>query len=77
MFFGRLNKERGPIGVMLAEHTKGRFFVRAMGKAVSGLKAKELRARKQFIEKAKGDINLLTQHIARKTTFFFPWAIAS
>ena len=65
-------RERGPIGVMLAEHAQGRSFVRAMGEAVSALKAGEPRAREQFIENAKGYIDLLTQHIGKENNVLFP-----
>jgi hemerythrin-like domain-containing protein len=65
-------RERGPIGVMLAEHAQGRSLVRAMGEAVAGLKAGETPTRETFIENAKNYIDLLSQHIQKENTILFP-----
>ncbi len=65
-------RERGPIGVMLAEHTQGRAFVRAMGEAVTRNKKGEARGREEFVENARNYISLLTQHIEKENNILFP-----
>jgi hemerythrin-like domain-containing protein len=65
-------KERGPIAVMLSEHTQGRALVRDMGEAVADLKAGKSKARGKFIENAKGYMDLLTQHINKENNVLFP-----
>ena len=65
-------RERGPIGVMLAEHTQGRAFVRGMGEAASRYKQDDPRGRIDFVEKARNYISLLTQHIQKENNMLFP-----
>lgn len=65
-------RERGPIGVMLAEHTQGRAFVRGMGEAASRYKQGEPRSRTEFVENARNYISLLTQHIQKENNVLFP-----
>jgi len=65
-------KEKGPIGVMLAEHTRGRAYVRAMGKAATRYKQGEPRGRTEFAENARNYITLLTQHIQKENNVLFP-----
>jgi hemerythrin-like domain-containing protein len=65
-------KDRGPIGVMLAEHVQGRAYVRAMGEAVEALKGGDRKAQEKFIENARNYIALLTQHIDKENNILFP-----
>jgi hemerythrin-like domain-containing protein len=41
-------RERGPIGVMLAEHNLGRSHIRRMSSAISGLAAGDTRAKESI-----------------------------
>ena len=59
-------EQAGPIGVMLAEHTKGRSYVKAMGEAIAAYKADDESAAANIVENARGYIALLTQHIQRR-----------
>ena len=65
-------RERGPIGVMLAEHNQGRAFVRGMGEAASRYKQDDARGRTEFVENARNYISLLTQHIQKENNILFP-----
>jgi hemerythrin-like domain-containing protein len=65
-------KEKGPIGVMLTEHTQGRAYVRAMGEAATRYKQGEPRGRTEFAENARNYITLLTQHIQKENNVLFP-----
>ena len=65
-------KEEGPIGVMLAEHTQGRAYVRAMGGAATRYMRGEPQGRTEFIENARNYITLLTQHIQKENNVLFP-----
>jgi hemerythrin-like domain-containing protein len=65
-------KEKGPIGVMLAEHTQGRAYVRAMGEAATRYKQGEARARTEFAENGRNYITLLAQHIQKENNVLFP-----
>ncbi len=66
-------KERGPIEVMLLEHSKGRDSVRGMGEALEGYKRGEAGASSRFFENARNYIALLTQHIDKENNVLFPW----
>ena len=65
-------REKGPIGVMLAEHNQGRAFVRGMGEAASRYKQGDPRGRTEFVENAGNYISLLTQHIQKENNVLFP-----
>jgi len=65
-------RERGPIGVMLAEHVQGRAYVRAMGEAVEALKKGDQETQGKFIENAGNYIALLSQHIDKENNILFP-----
>jgi hemerythrin-like domain-containing protein len=65
-------RAKGPIGVMLAEHTQGRAYVRAMGEAATRYKQGEPRGRTEFAENARNYITLLTQHIQKENNVLFP-----
>jgi len=65
-------KERGPIGVMLAEHDQGRGYVRAMGQAAAPFKAGDAAAGAEFAQQARKYIDLLTRHIDKENNILFP-----
>lgn len=65
-------KERGPIGVMLAEHDQGRGYVRAMGEAAVRLKKGDPGGAEEFVENARNYITLLAQHIEKENSILFP-----
>jgi hemerythrin-like domain-containing protein len=64
-------KEGGPIGVMLAEHTHGREFARAMSDALPGLREGDASARQAFASAAHGYARLLTEHIEKENNILF------
>ena len=66
-------KEQGPIGVMLAEHDKGRGYVREMNEALGEHKRNGADASSRFVENARNYITLLTQHIDKENNVLFPW----
>jgi len=65
-------KERGPIGVMLAEHNQGRAYVRGMAEAIAGNKKGEATALTEFVKNARNYIALLNQHITKEDNVLFP-----
>ena len=65
-------KERGPIGVMLAEHQQGRGYIRGMGEAMDRQKKKDPKALADYAENARKYIALLTQHINKEDNVLFP-----
>lgn len=64
----------GPIGVMLAEHTQGREFVKNMGAAAEKLEKGDRQAASQFIENARNYVALLSQHIDKEDNVLYPIA---
>ncbi len=66
--------ERGPIGVMLAEHEEGRGYIRAMGEALEGYQRGDESARKPLAENARAYAQLLAQHIRKEDGILFPMA---
>ena len=65
-------KERGPIGVMLAEHQQGRGFIRGMAEALDRRKKGDAKALPSYAENARNYIALLTQHINKEDNVLFP-----
>ena len=65
-------KERGPIGVMLAEHQQGRGYVRGMAEAIDRQKKRDPKALADYAENARNYIALLTQHIKKEDNVLFP-----
>lgn len=63
-----LVRERGPTGVMLAEHEVGRHFLREMAAAI------EARDPARFAEKSEGYIALLRAHIQKENHCLFAMA---
>jgi len=69
-------RDRGPIGVMLAEHGEGRRNVAAMAGAIPGIRKGDGRAAGVFAAAAKGYGELLTQHIFKEDHILYPMADA-
>ena len=59
-------RERGPIGVMLAEHEEGRSCVKGMAEAVNNQDA--------FAEQARKYADLLARHIEKEDKILYPMA---
>ena len=64
----------GPIGVMLAEHERGRQFTRSMREAALRLEQGDETARDQIASSALGYAGLLRQHIYKEDNILFPMA---
>src|SRR5512143_3650038 len=69
-------RERGPIGVMLAENVEGRAFVAAMAGAIPAIRAGDRSAAAAFARAARGYGALLTQHIHKEDHVLYPMADA-
>ena len=68
--------EGGPIGVMLAEHVRGREFTAAMAAAIPRTRAGDRSAAEAFVMEARGYGELLTQHIHKEDHVLYPMADA-
>ncbi|OGD18041.1 MAG: hemerythrin [Candidatus Aminicenantes bacterium RBG_16_63_16] len=69
-------RQGGPIGVMLAEHTQGREYVRMMKEAAEKYAAGDKKAGLQFAENARHYAALLSQHIHKEDNILYPIADA-
>ena len=69
-----IGQENGPIGVMLAEHAEGRFFVKGMDEALKELKEGDGVAAGRFIADAGGYVKLLDGHIMKENNILFRMA---
>jgi hemerythrin-like domain-containing protein len=68
-------RERGPIGVMLAEHDLGRKYVREMNDGLKDFKtAQDRDGLRRFVTSARAYANLLTLHINKENNVLFPMA---
>jgi hemerythrin-like domain-containing protein len=67
-------RERGPIGVMLAEHERGRKHVQAMAKAIPGIRSGDQHAAAAFAAAARAYGDLLSLHIAKEDRVLYPLA---
>jgi len=65
-------KERGPIGVMLAEHQQGRGYVRGMAEDIDRQKKGDPKALVDFAQNAQNYVALLTQYIKKEDNVLFP-----
>jgi len=63
--------ERGPIGVMLYEHTLGRTFIQGMADSLSDYKNNEKNSAELLVKNMAGYIKLLTGHIQKENTILF------
>jgi len=64
----------GPLGVMLAEHEKGRIFTRGMRQAAELLQNGQADAAPDVVSNALHYAALLRQHIAKEDNVLFPMA---
>jgi hemerythrin-like domain-containing protein len=65
-------RERGPIGVMLAEHQQGRDYVQKMKEAISQYNEGDRDAAAKLVKNSRGYIALLRQHIDKENNVLFP-----
>ncbi|MEJ2658271.1 MAG: hemerythrin domain-containing protein [Desulfobacterales bacterium] len=65
-------REKGPIGVMLAEHQQGRDYIQKMKKAISQYNEGHQEAAAKLVKNARGYITLLRQHIDKENNVLFP-----
>jgi hemerythrin-like domain-containing protein len=69
-----VNRDKGPIGVMLREHQLGRECVQKMKAAFSQFKTGVAPAAVDFTRSARDYISLLNQHIDKENNVLFPIA---
>jgi len=69
-------RDRGPIGVMLAEHVEGRKHVAGMAGAIPGVRRGSRKAAETFAAGARGYGGLLAQHIYKEDNILYPMADA-
>ena len=67
-------RDSGPTGVMLAEHTQGRNYIRQMNAAVAAAAQGESAAVQQFVEAGQHYSQLLRQHIQKEDHCLFSLA---
>jgi hemerythrin-like domain-containing protein len=67
-------RDRGPVGLMLAEHEEGRALIRAMDEARSATAAGEPEAPGEFAAAARAYTELLRVHIHKEDRVLFPMA---
>ena len=65
-------REKGPIGVMLAEHQQGRDYIQKMKEAISQYDEGHQEAAAKLLKNARGYITLLRQHIDKENNVLFP-----
>ena len=63
---------QGPIGVMLAEHEKGRGYVKAINTALEKFKAGDKSAAAAITDNAEGYIDLMLGHIDKEDNILYP-----
>ena len=69
-------RERGPIGVMLADHAEGRKHVAAMAGAIPGIREGSGESGAAFAAAARAYGELLTGHIFKEDHVLYPMADA-
>jgi len=69
-----IQREGGPIGVMLAEHERGRTYVRAMAEAADRYSKGDKSAAPVLIQNGHKYVELLRQHISKEDRILFPMA---
>ncbi|HOV86292.1 MAG TPA: hemerythrin domain-containing protein [Syntrophobacteraceae bacterium] len=68
---GRGLPERGPIGVMLAEHNAGRGYVRALRSALADLDRGNRSVLPEVERQAEGYVRLLREHMEKENRVLF------
>lgn len=69
-----MDREKGPVGVMLKEHELGRGHIRGMSEAIKRLREGEPQAGQDLIRHALAYAELLTAHIRKEDQILFPLA---
>jgi hemerythrin-like domain-containing protein len=69
-----IDREGGPIGMMLAEHEEGRGYVRAMTSALADGKKNAAGATAILLENARPYLRLLHKHIRKEDEILFEMA---
>lgn len=69
------SRDRGPVGVMLSEHERGRGHVRAMAEALSRVRGGESGAADFIRTHAQAYRDELTAHIEKENGVLFPMAV--
>lgn len=69
-------RDRGPIGVMLADHAAGRAHVAAMAGAIPAIRGGDKAAAGTFAAEARGYGELLSAHIFKEDHILYPMADA-
>lgn len=69
-----IQREGGPIGMMLMEHEEGRGYVRAMAHALALVKEDPEVAQTILLENARSYLNLLREHIRKEDEVLFAMA---
>lgn len=64
----------GPIAVMLAEHVRGRAYIRIMAEAVTSTEPWTDADRQRIVEAAAGYAELLRSHIHKEDAILYPMA---
>jgi hemerythrin-like domain-containing protein len=67
-------RDGGPIGVMLAEHAKGRQYVKELGEAIERYGSGDPTAVHAMVSNARHYIGLLDAHIDKENDVLFPLA---
>jgi len=67
-------KDGGPLGVMVAEHDKGRGYVRGMNEALANYKLGDGGVAPVIVKNARDYIALLTGHIDKEDKVLYPLA---
>jgi hemerythrin-like domain-containing protein len=67
-----IQRENGPIGVMLYEHKVGRGFIKEMSEAFDKYKTGDKTALPKISNSMRSYINLLTGHIHKENDILFP-----
>lgn len=66
--------DRGPLGVMLAEHDEGRRHVRAIASLARGSGPLTAEEQRDFVEHARAFVPLLGNHIVKEDNVLYPMA---
>lgn len=69
-----IGRERGPVGVMLAEHDLGRKYIKGMTQALEEMKRGDGQSVPAFTQNARAYVNLLRAHIEKENNVLFPMA---
>jgi hemerythrin-like domain-containing protein len=67
-----VQRDGGPIGVMLAEHQRGREYVRKINESFSQYSEGDRAALTQLAKNSRAYISLLSQHIDKENNVLFP-----